>query len=44
MEIHTNEIKKFIEKLDPKKASHKSDVSTNIIKKHAVFFAKYICH
>ena len=42
-ETNTNEIKKFIEKLDPKKASQKSDMSTNILKKNAAFFAKYIC-
>ena len=28
---NTDEIKKFIEKLDPKKASEKSDMSTNIL-------------
>ena len=27
---NTDEIKKFIEKLDPKKASQKSDMSTNL--------------
>ena len=43
MEINTDEIKKFIEKLNPKKASQKSDMSTNILKKNAAFFAKYIC-
>ena len=42
-ETNTDEIKKFIEKLDPKKASQKSDMSTNILKKNAAFFAKYIC-
>ena len=36
-ETNTDEIKKFIEKLDPKKASQKSDMSTNIPKKNAVF-------
>ena len=30
-ETNTHEIKKFIEKLDPKKASQKSDMSTNIL-------------
>ena len=43
-ETKTNEIKKFIEKLDPKKASQKSDMSTNILLKNAAFFAKYICN
>ena len=42
-ENNTDEIKKFIEKLDPKKASQKSDTSTNIHKKNCAFFAKYIC-
>ena len=36
-ETNTDEIKKFIEKLDPKKASQKSDMSTNILKKNAAF-------
>ena len=34
---NTDEIKKFIEKLDPKKASQKSDMSTNILKKMQLF-------
>ena len=34
----TDEIKKFIEKLDPKKASQKFDMSTNILKKMQLFF------
>ena len=42
-ETYTDETKMFIEKLDPKKASQKSDTSTNILKKNAAFFAKYIC-
>ena len=36
-ETNTDEIKKFIEKLDPKKASQKSDMSTNILKKMQLF-------
>ena len=40
---NTNEIKKFIEKLDPKKSSQKSDMSSNILKKNPAFFAKFIC-
>ena len=40
-ETITDEIKKFIEKSNPKKASQKSDMSTNIFKTIA-FFAKYI--
>ena len=36
-ETNTDEIKKFIEKLDPKKASQKSDMSTNILKKCSFF-------
>ena len=42
-ETNTDEIKKFIKKLDPKKASQKSDMSTNIFFKNAAFFVKYIC-
>ena len=42
-ETNTDEIKKFIEKLDPKKASQKSNMSSNILKKLQLFFAKYIC-
>ena len=30
-ETNTNDIKTFIEKLDPKKASQKSDMATNIL-------------
>ena len=36
-ETNTDEIKKFIEKLDPKKASEKSDASTNMLKKMQLF-------
>ena len=36
-ETNADEIKKFIEKLDPKKASQKSDTSTNILKKMQLF-------
>ena len=36
--------KKIIEKLDPKKVSGKFDMSTNVLKKNAAFFAKYICY
>ena len=42
-ETNIDEIKEYIENLDPKKASQKSDMSTNIIRKNAAFFAKYIC-
>ena len=42
-ETNTDKIKKLeIEKLDPKKASQKYDMSTNILKKNTIFFAKYI--
>ena len=37
------EIKKFIENLDPKKASQKSDTNTNILRKNEAFLAKYTC-
>ena len=36
-ETNTDEIKKFIEKLDPKKASQKSDMSTDILKTTQLF-------
>ena len=36
-ETNTDEIKKLIEKLDPKKASQKPDMSTNILKKIQLF-------
>ena len=42
IEINIDEIKKFIEKLGPKKPSQKSDMSTNILKKMQFFFVKYI--
>ena len=42
-ETNTDEIKKFIEKLDPRKACQKSDMSTNVLLKNAAFFVQYIC-
>ena len=36
-EANTDEIKTFIEKLDPEKASQKFDVRTNILKKMQFF-------
>ena len=36
-ETNIDEIKKFIKKLDPKKASQKSDISTNVLKKMQFF-------
>ena len=41
-ETNTDEIKKFNEKSDPKKASQKFDMSTNFLK-NAAFSSKYIC-
>ena len=41
-ETYIDEIKKYIENLDPKKASQKSDMNTNIIRKNAAFSAKYV--
>ena len=41
-ETNTNEIKKFVEKLDPKKTSQKFDMSTNILKMNTAFCVKYI--
>ena len=43
-ETNIDEIKKSIENLDPKKASQKSDMNTNILRKNAAFFAKYTCN
>ena len=37
METNTDDIKKFIKKLDPKKASQKSDMITNILWKMQLF-------
>ena len=42
-ETNIAEIKKFIENLDPKKTSQKSDTNTNILRKNAAFLAKYTC-
>ena len=42
-ETNIDEIIKFIEKLDPKRTSQKSDMSRNILKKNTAFFAEYIC-
>ena len=36
-ETNIDEIKKSIESLDPKKASQKSDINTNILRKNAAF-------
>ena len=36
-EANSDEIKTFIEKVDPKKTSQKSDMSTNILKKMQLF-------
>ena len=41
-ETNIEEIKKYIENLDPKKASQKSDMNTNIIRTNAAFCTKYI--
>ena len=40
-ETNTDEMKKSIENLDPKKASQKSDMNINIIRKNSAFFAEY---
>ena len=36
------EVKKSINNLDPKKASHKEDICTSILKANADFFASYV--
>ena len=43
-ETNINEIKRYISSLDPKKASQKSDMNTNILKKNVFFFAEYVCN
>ena len=43
IETNTNEIKKFIQNLDAKKASQNSDMNTKVLKQNAAFFAKYSC-
>ena len=43
MKTKTDETKKYIQSLDPTKASQKSDMSTNILREDSVIFAKYIC-
>ena len=42
-ETNIDGIKKSIENLDPKKASQKSDMNSNILRKNAAFFAKCAC-
>ena len=42
-ETNIDEIKRSIENLDPKKASQKSDMNTNIIRKNAAFLSKCTC-
>ena len=39
-ETNTDETKKPIQNLDPKKASQKSDMNTNILRKNAAFFCE----
>ena len=41
-ETNIDEIKRYINSLDPKKASQKRDMNTTILKKNDFFFAEYI--
>ena len=43
-ETNVDEIKRYINSLDPKKASQKGDMNTTILKKNDSFFAEYICN
>ena len=43
-ETNTNEVKRYINSLDPKKASQKGDMNTTILKENDYFFAEYICN
>ena len=42
-QIDIEEVKKFLQSLDPKKAAQKDDVKTSLLKKNVDFFAKYAC-
>ena len=42
-EIAIEEVKKSFQNLDPKKATQKDDIKTNLLKKNVDFFAKYTC-
>ena len=42
-QIDIEEVKKTFQSLDPKKATQKNDIKTNLLKKNVEFFAKYTC-
>ena len=42
-QIDIEEVKKSFQSLDPKKATQKDDIKTNLLKKSVDFFAKYTC-
>ena len=42
-QIDIEEVKKSSQNLDPKKATQKDDIKTNLLKKNVDLFAKYTC-
>ena len=42
-QIDIEEVKKYFQNLDPKKAAQKDDIKTNLLKKNVDFFAKCTC-
>ena len=42
-QIDIEEVQKTFQSLDPKKATQKDDIKTNLLKKNVEFFAKYTC-
>ena len=42
-QIDIEEVKKSFQNLDPKKATQKDDIKTNLLKKNVDLFAKYTC-
>ena len=42
-QIDIKEVKISFQSLDPKKATQKDNIKTNLLKKNADFFAKYTC-
>ena len=42
-QIDIEEVKKYFQSLDRKKAAQKDDIKTNLLKKNIDYFAKYTC-
>ena len=42
-QIDIEEVKKSVQSLDPKKATQKDNIKTNLLRNKADFFAKYTC-